>query len=272
MGGQHGNILRTIVCDDGMDGRSKVEDVAGSGLFPEQEAGNDGRASAQGDARQAAGGAGWNAEKRNEDAFGGRHVRVHEDADAAPLMHGVQQAPGKVVARNDPVAVATADGADKSVEAGIVQWTRDQAHGMTLERVIEAGQLPGAEMTGEDKNAFAAGMGLLKVLQPFVANPVGGIFQRVVRHLAEFGEMPANMGIKLAKDALVLGWAKLRQSQGQIAKADLPQTGVETEKQLAKGCAQVTSQPTRHQADKEDEAADRKILDEAANGRLRHNR
>ncbi len=85
--------------------RAEVQDVLALGLFPEQEAGQDGCAGLERDASEAGGGAGLDAEEGDEDALRRGHVGVHEDADRFAGAHGGDQAAGEVVLVDDAVAV-----------------------------------------------------------------------------------------------------------------------------------------------------------------------
>src|SRR5579859_5570658 len=58
---------------------------------PDGEGRQDGGAGMQRYARNAGGGAGWDAEERDEGALGRRHVGVHEDAGDLAATHGGEQ-------------------------------------------------------------------------------------------------------------------------------------------------------------------------------------
>ena len=179
----------------------EVEDVLAFGFFPEQEAGEDGGAGLERDAGEAGGGAGFDAEEGDEEALRRRHVGVHEDADGLAGAHGGEQAAGEVVLVQDAVAVLAADAVYERVDQRVVEAADDHAHGVAGERVVEAGELPCAEMAGEDEDAFAAGAGGEVVLEAFVADEARGGVGGVGGHLAELGEQPAEVAVFEAEDA-----------------------------------------------------------------------
>ena len=143
---------------------------------------------------------------------------------------------------------------------------------MAHERVKEAGQLPCAKMAGEDEDAFAEGVCLLEVLQTLVTDMAGAILRGVPGHATELGEVPAEMKIEAAENALMLGGTKLRQGESKIGESDMAQTGVEVEDESAEGGAEAARDGTRQQTDEKRNAANGEKLEEAADGRLRHNR
>lgn len=98
---------------------------------------------------------------------GGRHVCIHQDADRLAMVHRREQAARKVVLVQNTIAMQAADAVHQPVHALIVQATDHHAHGMAHERMVEAGELPGAEVSGHYKHAPALLLRCEIVLQPW---------------------------------------------------------------------------------------------------------
>ena len=197
-----------------------MKDILALGLLPDEEAGKYGGAGLEGDAGEAGGGAGLDAEEGNEEALRRRHVRVHKDADGFAGAHGAEEAAGEVVLVQDAVAVAAADVVDHGVDERVVEAADDHAHGIAGEGVVEAGKFPRAEVAGEDEDTAASVAGPEVVVEAFVADEVGGEVGRVGGHLAKLGEKPAEVAVFEAEDVFALGDREGRESEFQITHAD----------------------------------------------------
>ena len=75
---------------------------------------------------------------------------------------------------------------------------------MALQRVREGGEFPGAEVSGEKKDAFAAGVGALEVFEAVVDDYAGDILASVAGEEADFGELAAEGNEFSAKQAAAL--------------------------------------------------------------------
>jgi hypothetical protein len=75
---------------------------------------------------------------------------------------------------------------------------------MALQRMREGGELPGAEVSGEKKNASAASIGALEVFKAVIDDYAGDIFSGVTREEADFGELAAEGDEFAAKQAAAL--------------------------------------------------------------------
>ena len=60
-----------------------------------------------------------------------------------------------------------------------------------MQRVREGGKFPCPEVSGEKENAFAAGVGALKIFEAIVDDDLRNIFARVPGEKADFGELAA---------------------------------------------------------------------------------
>src|ERR1700728_4632149 len=98
---------------------------------------------------------------------------------------------------------------------------------MAVEGMEKCGELPSAEVRGEKEHAFAAGMGLLKILEAFVDDDLLGILQRVLGKAANLGELTAERGKFSAQNAGTLGCALFRKRELQVAHAGAAQTTVQ---------------------------------------------
>jgi hypothetical protein len=97
---------------------------------------------------------------------------------------------------------------------------------MALQRVSESGELPGAEVSGEKKNAFAASVGALEVFKTVIDDYAGDIFSGVTREEADFGELAAEGDEFAAKQAAAGALRHFREGESQIAQADAAQASV----------------------------------------------
>ena len=94
----------------------------------------------------------------------------------SPCAHGGQQAARKVVLVQHAVAVQAADAVHKCVQPAVVETADDHAHRMAHQRVVKAGELPCAQVAGDDQHAFAARLRRQVVVQTLGAHPAAGIF------------------------------------------------------------------------------------------------
>ena len=163
------------------------------------------------------------AEERHKLALRRGHVRVHQNADRAAGVDGCQQPAAEVVFVNHEVAVEAADAVDLGVEAAVVEPANDHAHGMAHERVVEAGELPCAEVPGDDEDALAAGLRRQVVIEAFGAHPVAGVLGGVARHAAELDELPAQMNVDVLENFFPGLGGEFGERQLEIAHADAAQ-------------------------------------------------
>jgi len=90
-------------------------------------------------------------------------------------VDGLQEPAAEVVFRDHEVPVQATDAVDVLIEAAVIEIADDHAHGMTHERVVEAGKLPCAEVRGDDEDALAAGLRSEVVIETLGAHPVAAI-------------------------------------------------------------------------------------------------
>ena len=72
---------------------------------------------------------------------------------------------------------------------------------MSLQRVGEGGEFPGSEVSGEEEDAFAAGIGALEVFEAVVDDDARDIFAGVAGEEADFGELASEGDEFAAKQA-----------------------------------------------------------------------
>ena len=82
---------------------------------------------------------------------------------------------------------------------------------MTLQRVSEGGEFPGAEMAGEKQDPFAASIGALEVFKSVIDDYAGDIFAGVAREEADFGELASEGDEFAAKQAAALALLHFRE-------------------------------------------------------------
>ena len=99
----------------------------------------------------------------------------------------------------------------------------DHAHGVSHHRVVEARQLPCAQMAGDNQHALAARLGCQVMVQALGAYPVARVLRGVAGQAAKLHKLPAKMAEDPAYDAPALRRREFRQSQFQIAHADAAQ-------------------------------------------------
>ena len=97
---------------------------------------------------------------------------------------------------------------------------------MAVERVGEGGELPGSEVSGEEEDAFAAGVGALEVFESVIDDDAGDIFAGVAREEADFGELASEGDEFAAKQAAAFALRHFREGESQVAQADAAQASV----------------------------------------------
>jgi len=234
--------------------------------FPDEKARQDCGVGLEGDAGQRGGGAGLRPEEGDEDALRRGHVGVHEDADGLAAVHGGEQAAGEVVLVQDAVAVAAAEGVDEGVHAGVVEAADDHAHGVAHHRVVEARELPRAQVAGEHQDALAAVAGGEVVFEAFVADELRGLLGGEAGHLAELGELPAERAVDAAQDGAALGGGRVGIGEGEVLLADAAQAGQQAVDEGSEGGADGAGGAARQQADGGDAEADDPVLEGLAEG------
>src|SRR4029077_11193340 len=97
---------------------------------------------------------------------------------------------------------------------------------MALQRMSERGELPGAEGSGEKKNASAAGVGALEIFKAVIDDYAGDIFSGVAREEADFGELASEGNEFAAKQAAAFARRHFREGESQVPQADATQASV----------------------------------------------
>jgi hypothetical protein len=82
---------------------------------------------------------------------------------------------------------------------------------MAIQRVSEGGEFPGSEVSGEKKNAFAAGVGALEVFKSVVDDDAGDVFAGVTREEADFGELASEGDEFASKQAAAIARRHFRE-------------------------------------------------------------
>src|SRR5208337_2760550 len=208
------------------DCRIKAQDVFAEFRIPQRKAGDDGGVGTQGNAGEAAGGAGGNAEEIDEHALRRGHVGVHENADGFTGAHGGEQAADEIVFVDGAVAVQGAIALNELVDVGIVEGAHDDRQRMTLQRVSESGKLPGSEVAGEKQDAFAASVGALEIFKAVIDDDAGDIFAGVAREEADLGELASEGDEFAANQAAALAGRHFWEGKSQVAQANAAQASV----------------------------------------------
>jgi hypothetical protein len=123
---------------------TEAKDILPSFLLPKQETRKHLRSGLHGNARQTRTRTCQAAEEVDKDTLRRGHIRVHEDADGFSATHRGQEPTRKVVFVQNLVTMQAANAVDKVVYEAIVEPANNYAHGITHERMVETGQLPGA--------------------------------------------------------------------------------------------------------------------------------
>ena len=113
----------------------------------------------------------------------------------------------------------------------------------------EGGEFPGAEVSSQKQNAFAAGVGALEVLEPVVDYDAGDVFARVAGEKADFGELASERNENTAQDAASLAATHLGEREGEVAHADSAQASVKQVHHQPEGDSFGPRQGTGEQAD-----------------------
>src|SRR5271166_2026083 len=121
-------------------GGIEAQDVFAQFRIPHGKAGDYGGVGAQGNAGEATGGAGRDAEEIYEHSLRRGHVGVHENAYGFAGAHGGEQAANEIVFIDGTVAVHGAITLDQAVDVGVVERAHDDRQGMTLQRMKEGGE------------------------------------------------------------------------------------------------------------------------------------
>jgi hypothetical protein len=126
--------------------------------------------------------------------------------------------------------------------------------------VVEAGELPGAEVAGEDEDAVAAAAGGEVVLKAFVAEELLGRGAGGAGHAAKLGHLPAEISVEGAEGALAFGDWHVGEGEGEIAEADAAEARDEIPGERADGGAQGARGPTREPFEDGDNEAKAEVL------------
>src|SRR5208337_2907502 len=207
-------------------GGIEAQDVFAQLRIPYRKAGDYGGAGAQGNAGEAAGGAGWNAEEIDEHSLRRGHIGVHENADGFAGAHSGEQAADEIVFVDSAVAVHGAIALDQGVDVGIVERAHDDRQRMALQGVGEGGKLPSAEVSGKKQNAFAPCVGALEVFKAVVDDYARDIFAGVAGEEADLGKLASEGDEFAANQAAALARRHFGKSESQIAQADPAQASV----------------------------------------------
>src|SRR5450755_1975657 len=120
------------------------------------------------------------------------------------------------------VASKAADVIHVLIQQPVVEAANDHPHRMAEQRMVEGGQFPAAEMSGEHKHAFASCFRGQVVFHSLRANPISRVVDCVARHAAELDKVPAKIAKEDSQNALAFGVWQLRHYQFQVALAYSP--------------------------------------------------
>jgi|KBSMisStaDraftv2_1062788.scaffolds.fasta_scaffold03230_9 hypothetical protein len=232
---------------------------------PDGEARDDGGVGLEGHARDAAGGAGLDAEEVYEHALAGDHVGVHEDADGFAFAHGGDEAAGEIFVHR-PVAVQGAVLAGEAVEIGIIERAHDHAQRISVERVRESGKLPRAEMRRQKQHALAAGQRAIEVLESFIDNNLADVLARVAAEEADFCGLAAKGGEDSMKDFVALATRLIRKGKLQIPHAHAAQLWMKDVNRPRDQNAEPSRQRTRQKADELNQGPGKGVFESIAQG------
>ena len=110
-----------------------------------------------------------------------------------------------------------ANAVHKCVYEGIVQPAYHHAHWHPHQRVVEAGELPCSQMSGQDQNALAAVARRDVIFQPFIADEAACRLCAIAGHLAEFSEEEPEISILRPQNRLTVRCRHLGKREFQIA-------------------------------------------------------
>ncbi len=165
-----------------------------------------------------------------------------------PARMAVSRPRGEVVLVEDLIAVHAADAVDVGIERAVIETADDHAHGMAHEGVVEAGKLPRAEVAGEHQNTLAArGCGPI-VPQALGADPVERVVGGVASHTAELDQLPAQVAIDAAQDALALRNGELGHCQFEVALTHVAQAAHNAIDKPGERIREEARQRARHRA------------------------
>ena len=119
--------------------------------------------------------------------------------------------------------------------------------------MVEAGQLPRAEVAGEDEDAVAAIARLEVVVEALVADEAAGEGRSVGGHLAELSQQPAEVAVFEAQDVGALGGGHRGEGQLQIVQASAAQAAERVVGDAADQNAGCTGPTARERSEDVDE-------------------
>jgi hypothetical protein len=105
-------------------------------------------------------------------------------------------------------------------------------------------------MTRDDEDAAALIACLEVVFQTFATKKVRAVFAGVPGHLAEFGELPAEIAIELLEKHAAFRYGKLRVGKVEVAFAGGAQAAEGMKRNCAYACTQVAGEISGQKAEK----------------------
>src|ERR1051326_181617 len=111
-------------------------------------------------------------------------------------------------------------------------------------------ELPCAQMRGKEQNSFAPGSSGFEVFKAVIDDDPRDIFFGVLRKKAKFRQLPAEMAIKSAQDAMTFGITFLGKGERQVAQAYTAQAAVKNIDDARNGDGASASQGARKRAER----------------------
>src|SRR5215469_1038892 len=244
-----------IACFRELQRRAEVQHILPLGLLPHAEARHHCRARLERDVRQSSRGARRNPEEVDEFTLRRRHVRVHQDADGAAFVHRFQQAAPEVVLVQNPVAVQAADRVHKLIEHAVVEPADHHPHRVAHQRVVEARQLPRAEVAGKHQHALAFRLSGKIVLEALGPQPSMRVAGGVTWEAAELDKLPAKVAVDVSQDFFPGFGRGPRKRQHEVAlayiaearEAEVDRPGENTHQQTRCGARQPRKSASHRQ-------------------------
>ena len=173
--------------------------------------------------REGGAGAGFPAEKLDEDALVERRVLIDENADGFACFESFQNAAGGVFFLDDVVAAEGSVALDERVNARIVERADDDVHRRGHPGVGERAEFPVAQVGGGNEDSSALGESGLEVFQAVITNQRGNVLGRKARQAGEGGEQTRD-----GKENAVGYFVRVRVSgHGQVFCRDAAEAGDE---------------------------------------------
>jgi uncharacterized low-complexity protein len=116
---------------------------------------------------------------------------------------------------------------DERVHAPVGDGPHEKMKGMPVERVREGRELPGAHMTGEEKDAFAATLRGVEIVGAIEQHDAIDALATIFRKLREFAGHPANLANHAANNFFALRDSAIGKCEPEIEQRGAAQRSAE---------------------------------------------